>query len=238
MRRTLAVLPWIVTLALVSHPAVAGGALQLRMGGFFPEGSGDLWESNEEDFTFESSDLEDLSFGVSWIAPLHNHVEIGLHVDFYDSVASSGYRDFTDQDGFAILHDTRLETMPMSVDVRVVPFGRFGGAPWPGGPRAVRPAVYLGGGIGATYWEYEEAGDFVDFEDPDLPVVYDRFADDGVAFAFHAVLGADFPLSRSTGVLFESRYTWADDEMSGDFEGFGTIDLSGWSLAGGLVLRF
>lgn len=238
MRRVPVIATLFAAVVLTTLPARAGGALHLKLGGFFPAGGGDLWESNEEVFTFETSDLDDLTFGMAWIAPLNNNLELGFNVDFYDAVARAGYRGITDEDDYAILHDSRLETMPMIVDVRVLPFGRYGGAPGTGGPVALKPVVYLGGGLGATYWEYEEVGDFVLFDDPDLPIVYDRFVDDGVAFAIQALAGFELPLSHSTGVLFESRYTWCDDELSGDFSGFGTIDLSGWSVAGGFSLRF
>ena len=42
-----------------------------------------------------------------------------------DAAARSADQDFTDQFGNAILHDTGIRLIPMTVDLRVLPTGRY-----------------------------------------------------------------------------------------------------------------
>ena len=123
----------------------------------------------------------------------------------------------------------------MSVDLRLIPAGRYGGA---GGRRAKRPVWYIGGGIGANLWEYEEFGDFVDFSDPDLPVVFDHFRDSGTTFQAHALTGFELPFGRAWSFVVEGKYTWASTDLRGDFAGLGEIDLGGFSISAGGSIRF
>lgn len=212
-------------------PGPSDRAFQFRLGGFFPAGDGALWSDNEEVFTLDVSDFDDLALGFSYVASISNYMELGFNVDFYDSTVLSGYRDYVDEDGFLILHDTTLETLPLTADLRLLPLGRYRNRP---GGRAVRqPVPYVGGGIGMTLWEYEEVGDFIDFGDPAMPVFFDRFVDDGVAFEAHVLAGIELPLSPNVNFLLEGRYAWADDTTA-----LGEIDLGGFSGYGGLSFRF
>jgi hypothetical protein len=212
--------------------------LQFRGGWFFPTGNSDFWDENEQVFTIETGDFDDFIFGVTLLTPVNNHVEVGFNVDFYDDGVVSEYRDFTDSNGFPILHDSKLDVVPMTVDFRILPGGRTSEHRSRGRYIQRKPAVYFGGGVGVSYWKYEESGDFIDFQ-LDPPEIYsDRFKDDGFALTLQAVAGVEVPLGARWNAIAEARYTWADDDLSGDFAGLGTLDLGGLAVYAGVGFRF
>jgi len=214
------------------------GAIQFRLGGFFPQGGGEFWKENEEVFTLDIGDFRSTIFGITFMMPVSNHVEVGFNADFYNETVVSAYRGFVDQAGFPILHDTMLRQIPLVADIRLLPGGRHGVRGSRSQFRVRHPVFYLGGGIGVNYWEYEEIGDFLDFG-LDPPVIFfDRFIDDGFAFSAHAVAGIELPVGPNWGLLFEGRYTWSDDELDGDFAGLGSLDLDGASALVGASIHF
>jgi hypothetical protein len=105
-------------------------------------------------------------------------------------------------------------------------------------------APYLAAGVDVFFWHYEAEGDFIDFQDPDLPIRHDRFISDGVTVGFHAAAGIRIPLNEDFSVVAEGRYQWAkDDDMGGDFSrppggAPHQLDLSGASATLGFHLRF
>lgn len=228
--------------AAFAQPGPPGRSFQIRAGGFFPSGGGDLWDDNAEVFYQDISDFNDFVIGMSFVAPLSNHLEVGFNVDFYDAKTSSAYRDFVDQSLFPIYHDTTLDEVPFIVDARWYPAGRY--RIRSGGRRVLRPAFFLGAGIGANFWEYEEVGEFIDCSqgcgplDPPPPILPGRFKDSGTAFQAQLSTGLELPVSPGFHVVLEGRYAWSDDQLGGDFAGFGNIELGGASMLLGASWRF
>ena len=238
---------FVLMLIVLSVPAFAqpgppGRSFQFRVGGFFPEGGGDLWDDNEVVFTQDISDFNDFVFGMSFVAPVNNHLEVGFNIDFYDSRASSAYQDFFDDNFFPIFHDTTLDLVPLILDARWFPAGRY--RIRSGGRRVLRPAFFFGAGLGANFWEYEEVGEFIDCSqgcgpfDPPPPIRPGRFNDSGTAFQVQLSTGLELPLNPAFNVVLEGRYAWSTDTMGGDFAGFGDIELGGASLFIGGAFRF
>jgi hypothetical protein len=214
-------------------------SFQVRLGAFFLSGDRSFWKETEALFTFDSSDLDDAFIGASYVTAISNRVEIGFHVDYFTGSARSADRFFVDEFGDPILHDSKLRLLPVSVDVRVLPAGRYAVRGRRGQYAVRRPAAYVGAGAGLSFWRYEEIGDFVDETASPPVIVFSRFRDEGTALAIHVLAGVEFPLSARAGVLLEGRYTWADDTISGDFgPDAGEIDLGGASLGAGLSFRF
>jgi hypothetical protein len=238
MLRTTLMTVIVAMLICLSAPAQAerlqSHAFQVRLGGFLPSGGGDLWTENQDVFTQESSDFGDFTWGLSFATALSNNVEVGMNVDWYRSNVTSGYRDYVDQDGFAILHDTNVSKMPLTVDLRLLPAGRY--RRLSDGGRALRPVFYLGGGGGLNLWSYEEVGDFIDFDTSEIFLA--RFKDSGAAWEAHAMAGLELPVNPGFTVLFEGRYSWSKAELGGDLAGLGRIDLGGPSAYVGGSFRF
>ena len=120
-----------LTVALVlAAPAHAAGrgddsAFQFRVGWFAPSGNSDFWDANEAAFTLDSSDFNDATVGVGYAGSINNHLEYGVGLDFYQHTQQSADRAYTDQYGYAILHDTTLTLTPLTADLRVLPGGRY-----------------------------------------------------------------------------------------------------------------
>jgi hypothetical protein len=206
------------------------------MGGLFPQGEGEVWSETEEVFTLDASDFDDYVVGFSFVVSLHNRLEVGVNLDFYEEGLAAEYRDFTDQDGFPIVHETDFALVPLTADARFFPAGRY--RMRPGGRRVQRPAFYVGGGLGVTFWEYEEFGEFLDFTFDPPEIFGAHFVDDGAAFEVHALAGVELPVGRRTALLFEGRHAWAEETLGGDFAGLGELDLGGTSVYGGISFRF
>lgn len=217
------------------------GALQFRLGGYFPQLGGEFWDANFDAYTLDESDFQDAMVGGSFIFPANNNLEIGFNIDFYDAATRSADRDFTDEFGAAILHDTGLRVVPMTVDLRVLPTGRYALRGKDGRIAVRRPVPYLGAGLGFSYWEFEEVGDFVD--DPNGPnptVVFDDVGDSGTAFETHVLAGIEIPVGLAWSLVFEGRYSWCDDQPGGRLGEIypGDIELGGAAFFFGGSVRF
>ena len=242
MKRFLAVGTLLAATLLPITPAAAEppgreGAFNFHFGGYFPKGGGDFWDANEAAFTLDHSDFNGLSGGVGYTASINNYIEFDFDATLYGASNTSADRNFVDQNGFAILHDSRLSMYPVTVSFRVLPAGRFGKRGTDGTHYVRRPVPYLGFGIGGEYWQYEEEGDFVA---SDLSVVYDRFIASGVAFEKHAMVGIEFPVAPAWNITFEVRQSWAEATPGGAFAVVnpGRLDLGGTSVMLGGSLRF
>ncbi len=218
-----------------AQSGIAEDAFQFRFGWFFPSGGGEVWNENEEVFTLEASDFDSFQFGMSYVKGLTGHLELGINFDWYSETVFSSYRDWVDERGFPINHDTRLERLPLTADLRWLPAGRYRSRP---GGNVLRPVFYLGAGAGVNFWEYREQGDFLDFAFDPPEVFYASFRDSGEALTVYVLAGAEWPMSPSFNFAIEGRYSWSDDTLGSDFAGLGDLELGGTAIFGGLSWRF
>ena len=137
------------TAQLRPGPGPPKAAFQVRLGWFMPTADSDYWDFIEEDFTLDGSDFDELILGFTYLHSVSNNVEVGLNMDFYGKSVRSQYRDWVDMAGFPILHDTDLSLIPMTVDVRFIPQGRY--RVRPGGRYILKPLFYIGAGMGLIF---------------------------------------------------------------------------------------
>jgi len=225
-----------LTLSLSPTGAKAGD-LQVRLGAMFPRAdtgaSNDLFRDLNDLFTKDASlagvDANDwigVSGGAEYSFRLGDTpLELGFHVDGYERTLETSYRDYTDANGRDIFQTLKLSIVPTGATLRFV-HGLRGSF-----------QLYVGGGADAVWYRYEEFGDFIDFYDPDLPVIGDSFLDDGWAFGLHAVAGFRVPISYDFALTAEGRYLWAEKDMGRDFR-LNRIDLTGASVTLGFMVRF
>jgi opacity protein-like surface antigen len=229
----------VAILAAGASRAGAGG-FDFRLGAFFPRANSNLFQDDAALYAPESgplrgvkaSDFIGLTGGAEYNHVLVRNVEVGFHVDGYGRTVNTRYLENVRSDGSEILQTLKLETIPIGVTLRIVPTSK-----------RARIAPYLGAGVDAIYWRYEEYGDFIDFFTPDFPIVSDHFRSDGWAFGVHAAGGIRFYLNRDFAIVAEGRYQWAEKDMGGDFSPnepglVNRIDLSGVSATIGLHVRF
>src|SRR5512143_1833490 len=106
-----------------------------------------------------------------------------------------------------------------------------------------RVVPYVGGGVDALFYRYEEYGDFIDFQDPELAILADHFVSESAAFGVHALGGVRVYLNHDFAIVGEGRYQWGKDDMGDDFAPtepslVNRIDLSGWTFTVGVHVRF
>lgn len=200
------------------------GAFRVHLGVLQLEGDSDYWRDKEEDFTGSIDDFENASFGLDYLLPLgSSRLSLIFSGSVYEGDTTNSYRDFEDNFGDRIRHDTTLEIASGTLGL-VFHLTRS--------DTAIQP--YLGAGGGAYSWRLEENGDFIDFGSPSRPIFNAQLESEGVAFGAYALAGVEIPLSPRLSIFAEGRLTQVDDDLSDDFEGFGKIDLSGREFAAGL----
>jgi opacity protein-like surface antigen len=205
------------------HYAEREGELRIHLGDFRPDGDSQYWRDKEADFTGSIDDFEDLSFGLDYLLPLGDRLNLMFSGSVYEGNATNAYRNFVDNFGDRIRHDTTLNIASGTVGLLLYLTG-------PGA--AIQPYVAAGGG--AYPWRLKESGDFIDFGPPSHPIFSANLKSDGVAFGYYGLVGLSAPITRRMSVFAEGRWTQVNDDLKNDFEGFGKIDLSGREFAAGL----
>ena len=226
-------------LALLVVLPVAAGASSTRghwgedqvfrfdLGSFEPRGESLYWDDKFFDFTTGTGEFEDLELRVEWIRYLGDHLGLAIAFSGYEAGATAEYRRFEDQFGGAIRHTTELEINSLTLGLLIHLTQR---------DRALVPYIGIGGGI--YDWSLSEFGDFIDFGTEDLEIFDDFFYDEGDVLGYYWRIGLEIPLAPNWAIYVEDRWQRADDELGGDFEGLGELDLSGETIAAGLSISF
>jgi opacity protein-like surface antigen len=199
------------------------GAFRLRVGSFRPDGDSQYWDDKRIDFTGDPSDFENASIGADYLLSLNPHFGVLFSGSYFQGDTTQSYRDFVDNRGDRIRHDTRL-------DIGSFTGGLMFNLTGPDAP--IIPYVGVGGGLYS--WRLEESGDFIDFNTPHRDIFTANLKSDGVAFGHYFLAGLEAPITRRVSVFAEGRWTRVDDDLNGDFEGFGKLDLSGREVAAGI----
>lgn len=219
----------LVTLAS-ALPAAAqhrdANELRLRAGVFEPEGDSDYWIDNVDQFIEEVSDYEATAFGVDFRLGLGGRLGLLFSVDGYEGDNTRAYRDFVDERGNDIFNTATVEITSATAGLMVYLAPTHS---------PVQPYVGAGGGIYA--YTLDESGEFIDFSDDDA-IFEDAFETDGTTFGYYLLAGLDVPIGNQWSLFAEGRWHYAEDELEGDFEGFGDLDLSGRSLMAGVAIKF
>jgi len=222
----------VASLILAGTGSALAQGLDLRIGAFFPRGNQTLFQDVRDLYAVQTSDFNGVYGGAEYNQVVAPNVEVGISLDGYAQTVDSFYRDYTRPDGSEIRQQLHLQMLPLGVTVRILPTSKRASF-----------VPYIGGGVDAVFYQYEERGDFIDFYDPDLPIVSDAFRDSSAAFGAHAVAGIRVYLNRDFAIVGEGRYQWAKKDMGEDFAPnqsglVNTIDLSGPSFTVGLHVRF
>jgi opacity protein-like surface antigen len=197
------------------------------LGSFEPRGDSLYWEDKKFDFTTDTEDFEDLEFRVEWVRFLGDRLGLAIAASGYDAGSTASYVRFEDQFGNDIRHTTELEINTLTLGLLVHLTQR---------DRALVPYFGVGGGLYS--WTLSEFGDFIDFSQADLEVFDEFFYDEGDALGYYWRIGLEIPVAPNWAVYVENRWQRVDDQLGGDFEGLGKLDLSGESIAAGLSLSF
>lgn len=208
-------------------PTVAKNRVGFQIGLFSPDGDSAYWRDKELEFTGRSGDFEDFAFSFDYQRFLSERFALLATSTFYEGSADQSYLDWVDEAGGPVRHTTTLGIATFEIGIVF----RFLSRDAP-----VIPYVAAAGGLYA--WELEESGDFIDFSLLDPEIFTDTFSADGQTFGWSGILGLEIPLNRNWSVTIEARFRDADAELGDDFQGFGTLDLSGQTYLAGMSWGF
>ena len=198
--------------------------------------SSDLFEFATDTLTLDRSDFSGVNVSMDLAYSIRPRLDLAFNVGYSGSKTPSEFRKYVGTDDLPIAQTTRFVRIPLTASVKayLTPRGQTTGSlAWI--PARVSPYVGVGGG--AVRYKFEQNGEFVDSESPNLDIFRDRLSTDGWTPTAHGLAGFDLALSPRWGVTTEARYSWARGETSGDFENY-RIDLSGLSATMGLHVRF
>jgi opacity protein-like surface antigen len=201
------------------------GEFRIRLGAFQPDGDSEYWSDVHDEFTGSIDDFENIDFGAEYLLPLGNHLSVSFGGSVYEGDSTQAYRRFVDNNNNRIRHDTTLDIASGTV-----------GLVYHILPPDVALQPYVGFGGGAYWWQIEESGDFIGAP-PQRPIFNANLKSDGVAFGYYGLVGLQAPITRHVSLFAEGRWTNVDDTLTGDFEGFGDIDLGGREIAAGISWR-
>ena len=200
------------------------GEFRLRVGAFEPDGNSDYWDGIRHDFTGSAtSDFQNPDFGLDYILPLNGPLSLMFSGSVYQGSSSNAYRNFADNFGNRIRHDTTLDIASLTAGLLVHL-----------APRNAPIQPYIGAGGGIYPWRLKESGDFIDRNTPNNVIFSADLKSDGTAFGYYGLVGLEVPISRRVNLFAEGRWTRVDDDLNKDFEGFGKLDLGGREVAAGI----
>jgi len=212
-------------LGLLPGEARAAG-LELRVGGFLPKAASILFADSISLYTVQKDDFNGWFGGGEFTTNIHPNIEVGLALEGYAKEVPTVYRDYVRDNGQEIQQTLRFQSIPLSAIVRLLPSGRY---------RKITP--YVGGGFTANFWEYEEWGDFIDFESRDSDVYFDSFKSEGTAWGPMVNAGIRVRVTTDFQITADYRHFWGKEIMDGDFRG-NEIDVSGDAITVGFRLIF
>lgn len=218
---------------LLKEPTVTLG---LHMGYAVPTASSEIFDFVQDELTVGKSDFNAPAVGGQLAVRISPRMDLRLDVTYSRSETRSEFRDWVDLDDLPIEQDTYFQRVPLTLGLkwyvkdRGRSIGRFAWIPekW---------NAYLGAAGGVTWYQFEQDGDFVDFET--LDIFYSNFSTEGSSPTAQLYGGVDYTLAPNFLLTLEGRYSLAESvEMGGDFVGFEPMDLSGFQASVGLSARF
>lgn len=219
-------------------------SLGIHMGYGIPRGGSEIFDFVTNEFTLNQSDFNAPVFGGTLGLRVTNRMEVALDVSYSNASTPSEFRKFVGSDDLPIEQNTRLAMTPVTLSLKTYLFERgrrISRFAWV--PGTWSPFVGLGGG--RVYYDFKQAGEFVDFDT--YEIFYDVFRSKGDTGILHVLAGAEYSLSPSIYLTGEGRYSWAEARMGEDFMTYDPtadrlrrtmIDLSGFQANIGLAVRF
>lgn len=211
------------------------GFFLVKGGLYLPRAQSDIFTFNQELLTLDSGSFNSGLVGMDFGWSLNDHVDLVFGFEYSSASPVSEFRDFVDEFDAPITQQTRLRQVPLTAGVRInlARRGRaVGSYAWV--PTTAVP--YVGGGVAALWWRYEQFGDFVDFSD--FTIFTDHFLTEGWEPELHVFGGVDVAVSPAIALNFEARYGWAEGQMAPAFVDFEPIDLAGFRATVGASFRF
>jgi hypothetical protein len=211
------------------------GFIGFRFGRFFPEADSDLFDFVTGELTLEKRDFRAWDFGVDGGVDLHERVDLIFSFDYSKRTKNSEFREWEDESGLPITQTTVYTQIPLTVGIKFLPIprgrpiGRFSWLP-------SRIVPFIGGGGGALWYRFTQAGDFVDKDTWEIFPA--ELQSDGWTPTVYVGSGVDIHIGKAVFVTLDFRYLFAKTDLSRDFVRFDPIDLAGLRATAGLHWHF
>ena len=218
----------IVILIIMVPMALFAEDVSFKMGGFIPDGKSDIWEANKSETDFQVSDLAGAYVAVEADIFLGKYVNFACELGYYKKDTIAEDADYVFPDGSPIEHVIYLRQVPLEGSIKILPFGRN---------RKI--ILYVGGGIGLYFWDYQEYGDFVINRHDEPEIITGYFQSTGQNFGTHVMFGLMFPVGWHYSLNGEIKYAKVHGNLGRDFDpSFDPIDLSGLYITFGVSFWF
>lgn len=212
------------------------GSWTLRAGYAMPNANSDIFSFTRNNFTVNRGDFSAFDFGGDLAFTIAPRFDLDIDISYSGMSKGSEYRNFVDNNQQPIQQTTSFQRTPITINARyyLTDRGRqIGHYAWV--PRRIVP--YVGAGVGAMYYDFEQKGDFI-ASDSSMSVFPDALKSRGWAPMAQALAGVEWELGPQWSLRTEARYLTGSAELSSDFVGFHRIDLSGMTSSVGFFLRF
>ena len=207
----------------------------------------DIYDFVSEHLTIDKSDFNTFSFAADVSIYAIPRLDIVGGFEIAQEEIPSQYRGYSETVSgssvtIPIAQTTELKQMHFTGSAKfgLLPRGKqISRLAWI--PRTFVP--YVGAGAGITRYEFQQAGDFVDFatENPaagTFSIFTDVFHSDGWSPQAHVLGGADILVFKRLYFSLEGRYTWVHAELDQDFIDFQPMDLGGFRFGAGINFVF
>jgi hypothetical protein len=200
-------------------------SLSLKIGLFSPRLQSDLWQINQENLGIQKSDMINAYYSGEYEVYLSRHASFSLEIGSYKRNVDSQYRAYTYENGDPIYQSISLRLTPIEANLKWYPMGhRYKFFP------------FIGAGVGAYAWTYQQWGDFINFEDGSIR---EGFAQTQTfSFGWNGRIGLVFRFMSQLALELEGKYQYVKGRLSRDFEGFTLLDLGGFTANIGITYYF
>lgn len=212
------------------------GSWTLRGGYTMPSANSDIFSFTSNNFTVNRGDFSTFDVGGDLAFTIAPRFDLVFDISYSGMSKGSEYRNFVDNNQQPIQQTTSFQRTPITVNVRyyLTDRGRqIGQYAWV--PNRIVP--YVGAGVGAMYYDFEQKGDFI-ASDSAMTVFPDALLSRGWAPMAQLLGGVEWELGPNWSLRTEARYLAGSAALSSDFVGFHRIDLSGMTSSVGFFLRF
>ena len=216
---------------LFQRPAITLGA---RIGYAIPRADSEIFDFTREELTVEKEDFNAVTLGADLGIRLSDRIDLALGIGYENSEIDSESREFVGTDDLPILQTTDFRRVPFTVGLKayLTERGRrISDLAW----IPAKFAPFVGGGAGFVWYEFEQDGEFVDYET--LDIFNDYFSSSNGSLLAYVTAGFDYSLGLRWILTAEARYSWASADMGQSFIGFDKIDLNGLRAAFGFSVR-
>lgn len=217
---------------LFRRPVVS---LSIRGGYDRPSGSSDIYDFATTQLTLNRGDFAALGFQLDVGVRLAERLDLVFTGGDARRSQASEFRNYVDNNDLPIEQTTTLRRLPLTVGVKYAltrPGEQIGKFAWI--PSRLTPWVGIGGGT--MQYTFRQSGDFVDFQT--LNVFAKTFQSKGWTPMAYAHVGTDLSLNPRFALTGDLRYSAARATLTGAFDGFDRIDLSGAAATMGLTIRY